>query len=420
MVNVMRVISLIAILFAFGCSNTVTDPNIRFQDNSTPIISAQKTNHWTWGHWTIRISEDHNSAEVIPLRQSSLHLNVTPFVEGPPCPDCLWIGKAWGLPDGTVKLQINLRHPYYWNPEYTGFDVRGIVIFKATDYWENGYFFLRTEMLEELMKPLLINYSDPEKGGAALLNQDGYTLYLNPLLEYEKPILNYSKAGKAVGDSPDCTINAYKLFADDSPRRMFKTTDQFVRTYHIQPPAGGGAFEFGYVISACWAKPDVMPVTNPETDFPINANCEDPYEVSCVQLHPIYYGLGYEPCFKVTVKHAPGNAPITAGIQIPTLSTKIDYIGYKHDAIRWSANPSVSPAEDVTYIDAETTQFVMRIKPGEWPEIGTEIVPGNHLGFLMIESFWPDGSGDPEWGYISQLFCPTYAQPLTVYAENDG
>lgn len=411
---------LITSILVSGCSGAVTSPDADCKDVTTEITQAIDSNNWTWGQWNIRISDDHSTAEVIPVRAGSLHLNVTKFVEGPPCPDCLWIGKAWGLPDGTVKLQVNLRHPYYYNPEFTGFDVRGIVVFKATDYWENGRFFLRTEMLEKLQDPLIINYSDPEKGGAAILNPDGYTLYLNPTLEYDVPILNYSKAKKAVGDSPDCTINPYKLFADQSPRRMFKTTDHFVRTYHLKPPAGGGAFEFGYVISACWAKPDNMPVTDPETDFPVNANCEDPYEISVVQLHPIYVGLGYEPVFKIIVKHAPGNIPLTAGIQIPTLSTQPGYIGYKHHAIKWSNNSSVSPPEDVTYIDDETTQFLMRIKPIEWMVIEHGLVPGQHLGFLMIESFWPDYGGNPEYDCISQLYAPIGVSPVTVYAENNG
>ena len=125
------IIFLTSILLS-GCSGAVTSPDAAIDDVTVGTAQAMDSGNWTWGHWTIRISEDHNSAEVVPVRESSLHLNVTKFVEGPPCPDCMWIGKAWGLPDGTVKLQINLMHPYYFNPEFTGFDVRGIVIFRRS------------------------------------------------------------------------------------------------------------------------------------------------------------------------------------------------------------------------------------------------------------------------------------------------
>ncbi len=265
------------------------------------------------------------------------------------------------------------------------------------------------------MLPLLVNYSDPSNGGAALLSPDGYTLYLNPLIEYPGgAILNCSKGKYAYGDNIDCVINPYKLFADQSHRRMFKGHDIFVREYHLKPPKWGEDFEFGYVISACWAKPTVQPVTNPETDFPVNANCEDPYEISIVQLQPISYSAGTEPLFKVTIKHSPGNAPIWVAFKIPSLSSDFDYAGQTILALRWSKNNG--PHEDVNYIDQETTELLMRIQSAEWQDIGDGLVPGYHLAMFLAYSFWSDGTED---GRLSQMYDPLGVQALRVYVELD-
>jgi hypothetical protein len=409
------ILALLASILVSGCSSGVVTPDGDQLELAPRVAVGPASNQWIWGNYTIRIKGDLSSAEVIPRRAASLHLNVTPFVEGPPCPNCLWVGKPHGYPNGTIKLKITLQHPFKWNPEYTGFDVRGITIFKATEYWEDNNFYLRANLDDKLLFPMLLNYSDPNNGGAALLNADGYTVYLNPLIEYPGgAILNYSDGKYAYGDNVDSVINPYILFADQSPRRMFKTHDIFVREYHLKPPAWGEDFEFGYVISACWAKPTVEPVTNPETDFPVNANCEDPYEVSIVQLQPIRYNVGTEPLFKVTIRHSPGNVPVWTAFKIPSLSSYWGYAGKTILALRWSEHHG--PHEDVNYIDDETTELIMRIQPAEWQDIGDGLEPGNHLAMFLVCSWWSDGT---EEGYLSQMYDPFGVQPLQVYVEVD-
>ena len=58
---------------------------------------------------------------------------------------------------------------------------------------------------------------------------------------------------------------------------MFLPGTEETRTARILLP--GGPFEFGYVVEACWAKP-AGPVTDPETDFPPEANCHEAYQMS--------------------------------------------------------------------------------------------------------------------------------------------
>ncbi len=406
---------LLACILSFGCSQSITEPGV--EPISSSKGSAFSTNQWIWGQYTVIISADRTQVDVVPLRESSWHINVTKFVEGPPCPRCLTIGKPHPHPGGTLYLKVQLQHPFYGHQEWTGFDVRGIVIFKATDYMLVGDNVGEVSWGSGLMDPLQLNFSDPLKGGAALINADGYTFYLNPLIEYpDKPWLNYTSGKRANDAEIDCTVNPYKLFADASPRHMFKSTDLISRTYHLKLPDGDGPFEFGYVISACWMAPDVMPVTNPETDFRVEANAEDPYEISAVQLQPINYGVGNEPLFKVFVKHRKGEWPRCAYMLVPDLSSDPDYVGddgIMDRSLRWQG--ILDAPEDVNYIDDETSEFVMRITSEGWMDINNALVPGMHLGIIVI---WGCGE-DIKYtdGYESQLYAPIGVLPVYVNVE---
>jgi hypothetical protein len=349
-----------------------------------------------WGNYRIAISPDHNTVEILPQRAASYHLNITPFVEEAPCSDCLWIGKVTALPDGTIALKINLRHPFFGHPEYTGFDVRGICMFKATDNLVDKVNAIKVGGVFVVPCNIPLYCSYPLNGGAALLNADGYTFTLNPLINvhgkiplFNMPIFDYSKAKHAYGDV-DTTVNPYKLFADKSPRRMFKHNDLFTRTYHIKPPEGSGPFEFGYIVSACWATPIKTPVTNPEADFPITANCEDAYEISIVQLTPCTQEKynNYAAIFKAIIKHRIDQKPNGAIIISSTFLVSNDPpVG--DDNLRCFAcsyfgpgHPSYNP-DDIKEIDDETTELIFRAFEGlacpTW-----SVVPGWHLGILTF------------------------------------
>lgn len=300
----------ILLLFSVGCSShgggVLPDEGA---SGSSPQMMLQQTYRWTWDSGLYYVSEDHSSIERISDRSADLHFNVTPFVEPPNCSDCLIIGKPHVQLDGTIKVKVMLTHPFFGAPQYTGFDVRGTIMFPSTRNLEldkplwgikdvGGGYYWPSELLDHI--PL--RFSRAEDGGGQLLNQDGYTFYLHPGLylgpEYEQPIFNYSKGTHAIGPDPDSTVNGFKLFTDDPERRMFRVNDLFVRTYHIDPP--DGEFIFGYVVDACWAPPTNTPVTDPATDFPFWANCEDGYVLEWEQTAPFktgdfggeYYELG--------------------------------------------------------------------------------------------------------------------------------
>ncbi len=407
-------ITIITLLLLTGCSSAVVVPG----DEASPSVPIVRdaSNSWIWGTYRCLVSADHQSLQLIPARTSSLHLNMNPFVEGEQCPNCLSIGKPQLQPDGTIKLKVWLRHPYPNLPVYTGFDVRGIVVFKATDYmWTYNYCIASGPSAAWMIdiSPNL-NYSDQDKGGTTLLNPDGYTFYLNPLITYIQepyqqdppPILNYSKGEFAYGE-PDCTVNPYILFSDGSQRRMFKVNDFMVRTYHIKPPEG--EFEFGYVVSACWAQPTTQPVTNPETDFPVEANCEDPINITVEQLQPMSYDVANEPLFKVTINHRPNDQFWYAGILVPTISSSVNFPP-DMNLIRWH-----SEFGDVIIVDEVTTEITLRVKQLGLSLMG-ELVAGHHLGMVqvLLVGNAPGGGDGP---YPTQLISPIGVHPVDVYVE---
>lgn len=283
------VLSMALIAALAGCSG-MSVPMIPPED--VPVksreISAQE---WVWGRWMFYVNESHDSIEAIPVREGEWHLNVTKFLETQPCQNCLNIGVVTPQGDGSVKVKVSLTHPFPGVPRYTGFDVRGIVIFPATRYWESGGLQVWTgqwhEIYDFIMCPCYFSYKGD--GGAQLLNADGYSFYFWPGLDlgtgYEAPIFNYQQGKCASPDTPDSTINPYLSFNDGSARRMFKTSDLISRDYHIHLP--DGEFSFGYTVLASWVQPTTIPVTNPELDFPVEANSESAVNIQFEQYLPL-------------------------------------------------------------------------------------------------------------------------------------
>ena len=189
---------------------------------------------------------------------------------------------------------------------------------------------------------------------------------------------------------------------------MFKVTDTIVRTFHIKPPTGEGPFEFGYVVHACWAKPTNMPVTNPEVDFPIDANCEDPYGITIEQLQPINYGVVDEPLFKATIKHRKGEWPTIGRIYTPSISSSPDFNPH-NNFIKGSY-----PEGNVTFVDDETSIITLKISQLYMDLFYDQLVPGYHLGIFACQACGKTAYSD---GYYSQLYAPLGVCPVMVYVE---
>jgi hypothetical protein len=257
-------IAIILCLLITACSNDArrepASPEILPQ---WPMVTGSESPHRTiLGLWTVAINDDHSAAEVVPIRTAELHLNTVRLLEVTPCTSCLMIGNIIPVGPNTIDVEVTLRHPFPGLLKYTGFDVRGIFISKA-------------------------DYAFPPSGRSIawsddvprLLNYDGYTHLFNPT-EFPEgqpgpPALHYITGKQSTGGELTSTLNPFVAYRKDAPRRMFEAGGQETKTFRIQAPAG--PIWFGYAVDASWQLTE--DVVDPENDFPLSANCLEPYEI---------------------------------------------------------------------------------------------------------------------------------------------
>jgi len=390
-----------------GCSSgSLTSP----ANDGSPIlkgITASGTNHWQWGAWVFAVNDDHTKIEQVPLRDMNLHLNVTKFVEGPPCPNCLEFGQVKPEADGTFTIDITLRHPFPGQKEYTGFDVRGTVVFPATHHWyHQGVFLWEPNTIKQIyptVPGVPVFFSHSSAGGAMVLNPTGYSFYLFPDFipgtGYDNPINKYYKGKHATEtEDLDSTVNPFIEFHSDQPRWMFLPGTVVTRTYHIKPLEG--AFKFGYIVDASWAPPNVLPVSDPAVDFPDYANAEDPITVQFEQIAPLQNNkVGYDATDWI-LRHRKGEK--IGGVEIISNALQlVDPPDAPWPIIleSWTGvgSPNVYPIDEYT---DETIESVCVYHGGF-----TGNPPGKYVAVAIasVEKAQPDGY-DPESAYYGGTF----------------
>jgi hypothetical protein len=206
--------------------------------------------------------------DIVPRRQGRFHLNALKFLEDY-CKNCLQVTKIKNNGDGTIDLTVRITHPFPGHPEFTGFDVKGIIMFNGS--WEDeGY-----QYYPPWPEPFRVSWRG--LGDPQVLNADGYTLRWSPWYDSgkEQAIFNYWEGKYATG-TPTANLNAYLDFYTDEDRHMFKHYGIVTRTYHIWLPAGKPLVA-AYAVEACWEPPMVTPVIDPASDFPPTANQPEAY-----------------------------------------------------------------------------------------------------------------------------------------------
>jgi hypothetical protein len=264
--------TLALVLILFGCSSI--HENVVGPDPFPELSTATRTidsSRYLWGHWNIEVAANRQSATLTPIRQANAHLNAIRMLEDSPCNACLKITGISPSSNGTILVDLELTHPST-NPTLTGFDVRGIAMFSGT----------HTFTVSGLTMPNR-NFGDGE-----LVNPDGYTALYNLTTSGKGPngIEGYIEGRLASDLPPSALLNGYKRFITDDPentRNAFIAGSIATATYEIDMP--DGVFVFGYAIDANWAVPEVIPVENPISDFPPEANCPEPWQLSVSIQH---------------------------------------------------------------------------------------------------------------------------------------
>ncbi len=288
------------ILGCIGCAvngtlapgDTITGDIIAYEQGS-----YEPSGYINWGTYQLEIARDGSSYSIVPQRYGSgswgLHLNVVKMLEVDPCTDCLNLSNIHVLPGGDLSVDISITHPYD-NAAYTGFDVRGIIMFPASQYYPDNE--LRALIGKEPYVGWIYRYSSEDKGDAVLVNSDGFTGIWAPDLTSSKgstgwyeleegyPIFEYFPGKYSTGDNLG-TLNGFKHFYSNENRHMFEYGETVTRTYVIRPPVTGPILA-SYAIYAHWAPP-VNDDGDPATDFGPDANSPMPYEFWVTQSEPL-------------------------------------------------------------------------------------------------------------------------------------
>jgi len=268
---------LIGLLLAAGCAmHAPVTPEIDVTGHQSINSSASNyaDPHHLLGEWTFFINSAHDRVDVVPGRRGGLHLNALKFLESY-CADCVKIISIKKNGDSTIDLTVKITHPFPGYPEYTGFDVKGIIMFQGSHEIPND-------------KPSNPLYPQPYRvswrllGDPEILNPDGYSYYWSPWYESgsDMPIFNYWQ-GKYASGTPTANINGYLNFYSLENRHIFETGSAVTRVYNIWLPPGKPVIA-GYAVEACWEPPTIVPVTDPVNDFPITANQPEAYHFHCV------------------------------------------------------------------------------------------------------------------------------------------
>ena len=238
--------------------------------------SHMSESHRLLGWFEIRADASSGITEVTRVRAAAGHMNVTNFLEDSPCDNCLRIESMRKEPDGTWLADVTVEHPFS-NPDFTAFDVRGIVMFTS------GLEFPSTGV--RIASVLL--------GDGELLNPDGFTALYNPTTG-GNGIEGYYPGDMAPSVNPESTVNGFKrhVTTDSSNwRNALYAGDSSTVTYHLSFP--DHPIIFGYAIDASWVEPLTSPVEDPITDFPMEANCPEGWKIEIAVL-PVGNGLTSE------------------------------------------------------------------------------------------------------------------------------
>jgi PKD repeat protein len=289
----------VLLLLTVSCSGSSPAPMIPV----TPDLTAEaaptaEAGHYLWAYYQISVDPQKNTYEIVPVREVSDHWNVLKFLEKGPCTTCVTILNMVPTSNGTKLFDVQISHPFT-TKNLTGFDVRGIAMF-------GGSFTFPVSGIVT---------SDRKAGEGELVNADGFTKLYNGTTAGSGPggFQGYFKGKKTPPMAPNSILNGFKRH--ESPgatntRNAFYSGSAIVNTYELDMP--DGKFVFGYAVDASWAAPTTKPVTNPMTDFPPEANCQEPWKIDVTQV-PIGQGLtdqGGQTVLRIDVYDHQGKASI--------------------------------------------------------------------------------------------------------------
>jgi len=289
------VVALLCLFILIGCSESSRNPvepsvHAEFTAQNSQISGGNReTQRILWGFYRFTVDPENNSVGIVPMRSSEMHLNTVKFLEPNGKPGLVQLigGLNWNPEKTVLDITVQLTHPFPDFPQFTGFDVRGILIARTgTGGFSDA----------DLITPTDADFR--------LINADGYTRWWNPREFPGDDILSYTDGALGMKDSVfnfECTLNGYKYFSDSLDetddittqnlydRGVFRAGSVNQRHYTISVPDFPSSLVFNYAIDASWAPPLVKPPAS-INDFPADANQPEPWAIKVAEIeNTLYY-----------------------------------------------------------------------------------------------------------------------------------
>jgi len=275
------VLTLILVIGLLGCSGSGGSPVLPDVAGTDEGITSSvqvdehgfisQGSHSLWGLYNMHLNADHTNIEVEPVREITFHLNIVGYLQNPPGTNNLIIQNVSITDDDTLMVGIQLLHPF-GKLNLTGHDVRGIAILPAE---------------KQFISTIVPDADEPDGISAyasrRLLNADGYTSLWNRWTAqeiYHPQLFGYIKGKYATPDEYyiEGNLHGFKNFYTIDNRHIFEPGQGKYVDYEFDFPPG--PLTFAYAVDVCWEVPINIPVVLIEDDFPITANCAEPYQIS--------------------------------------------------------------------------------------------------------------------------------------------
>lgn len=301
---------LTVILLILGCSSHRNDP-ISPSSDLTPDPLAQQGpvlpdgGPVLWGVWDCVYDYETGTIETVPVRTSEFTTNIVQYLQPPMGSSSnLTIAvtdTSQFLSQGKITLDIAITHPFPLKPQFTGFDVMGVLqhngSHSSTVGWNNLWPRYPTD--------------------AVLLNHDGYTRWMNQSEFTQTGLFGFTPGTLGTAGTFTGTVNPYKYFADGlsktqsiltffssvanvGNRGLFSSGSTNTREFQLQFPMVGGkpVVNFQYIVLSRWDTPSPNPPVNIPGDFPASASCQEAFYIevrdagSTLNYHPAVGGSG--------------------------------------------------------------------------------------------------------------------------------
>ena len=201
----MRFLIALFILTIIGCSGgpdaPITPPlpdDTGIQAPDIPRVeNIEDSTRTLWGIWSVTYDPEINEVEVVPVRVSEFHVDITDMILPPSCDDCFAIAvNGFDPVTRILDADVTLRNPY----PISGKDVRGILF--TNDY------------------------------GHLLTNADDWT---------------------GLWDTPGgSSLNPFKAFAKSEANRIFVGDSENTENYLVYIPVPPAYFAITFAVDASW------------------------------------------------------------------------------------------------------------------------------------------------------------------------